>query len=62
MEGSFEGRVRRRAVGGSFERQTVNASRYFAMVYLIGGMASMLCRGLTGVVRNVPLILHTATF
>jgi len=62
VEGSWEGRVHRRAVGGSFERRTVNASRYFAMVYRMGGMASMLCRGSTGVVRKVPLILRTAMF
>jgi len=35
----------------------VKASRYFAMVNLIGGMASMLCSGSIGVVRKVPLIL-----
>jgi len=61
-EGSLEGRVRRRAVGGSLERRVVNASRYFAMVYLMGGIASMLWRGSTGVVRKVLLILRTVTF
>jgi len=54
--------VRRRAVGGSLEMRVVKALRYFAMVYLIRGMASMLCKGSTGVVRKVPLILRTATF
>ena len=62
MEGLLEGRVCRRAVGGSFKRRTVNALRYFAMVYLMGGMASMLCNGSTRVVQKVPLILRTATF
>jgi len=61
-EGSLEGSVRRRASGGSLESWAVKASQYFAIVYLMGGMASMLCKGLTGVVRKVPLILHTATF
>ena len=52
----------RSAEGGSLERQTVKALRYFAMVNLMGGMASMLCSGSIGVVRKVPLILRTVTF
>jgi len=62
VEGSLEGSVHKKANGGSLERQVVKASRYFAMVYLMGGMVSMLCKGSTGVVRKVPLILRTATF
>ena len=54
--------MRSRAEGGSLERRMVNASQYFAMVNLMGGMASMLYSGSIGVVRNVLLILRTATF
>jgi len=38
-EGSRRGRVRRRALGGSFDKWAVKALRYFAIVNLMGGMA-----------------------
>ena len=40
----------------------VNAVQYFATVKRIGGMASMLWRGSTGVVQNEPLMRRMALF
>jgi len=60
--GSNEGSIYRTAVGGRWEMWAVEAVQYFAIVYLIGGIASMLWRGSTGVVWKVPLIRRTATF
>jgi len=54
--------VRRVAVGGRRDSRAVKAAWYLAMVYLIGGMESMLCSGSTGVVRKVPLMHQTVTF
>jgi len=60
--GSKMDKVHRTALGGKREMWAVYAMWYFAIMNLIGGIASMLWSGSTGVVWNVLLMQHMATF
>ena len=60
--GSKTDKVRRTALGGKREMQAVYAAWYFAIMNLIGRIASMLWSGSMGVVWNVLLMQRMVTF
>ena len=49
-------------MGGRHDRRAEKAAWYLAIVKHIGGIASMLCSGLMGVVWKELLMRHTVSF